>query len=349
MEDKAKHYSIDISSATIVRILVTAAILGFLYLIRDVVAVVFFAVMLILIIQPIVSWLNHRHIPRGLAITLLYITIIACLAGAISLLIKPVTEQFAAMGQAMGTYTVRTLDYFGLSSVNPLVGVETLFSNITKYIPDPTFDVVGSVRNFFDGIVTVLIVLIITFYGLIDESAFKRLVRTTVPSEYQPYLYQVSLRIQKKLGMWLRGQLVLGIVMFALTWIGLTLLGVKYALVLALISGILELIPYIGPIFSGTLAVFLNVFDNPVRALLIGALYVVIQQTENHILVPKIMQKATGLNPIVSIVALLIGARLGGAVGIILAIPVANVLNVFVSDFVDQREAKQNSLDYENA
>jgi predicted PurR-regulated permease PerM len=114
--------------------------------------------------------------------------------------------------------------------------------------------------------------------------------------------------------------------------VALSILGVKYALVLALVAGVAESIPYLGPVFSAIPAVFIALTQSPLKALLVLIMYWVIQLTENHVLVPKVMQKVTGLHPIVSIFSLLIGAKLAGLIGALLAIPVATAVSIVIGD-----------------
>jgi predicted PurR-regulated permease PerM len=178
---------------------------------------------------------------------------------------------------------------------------------------------------------------VITFYFTVEEEGMKRFIRSVSPSHYHPYLMQLINRIQRRLGYWLRGQLILSVVIFVLTFIGLTILGVDYALLLALIAGIFEIIPYLGPFLGAVPAVFLAFVQSPVKALLVVILYIIIQQLENNIIVPKVMSKSVGINPLLVIIILLVGGKIGGAVGMILAIPVATALSVFFEDFLGKR------------
>lgn len=340
--DLNKKLSIEITSGTFIRFLVILAMIGFVYLIRDVVAILFFAILFILILQPLVGWLERYKIPRPAGVLMIYIILLSCFVGAITLLVNPISEQIAQLTSVFGDFWQKISQSFGLPTVQKdLQTLQSTLANLQNYFSSATQDIFSKVTGVIGAIVTFFIVLVVTFYGLVEESAFVRVVRTTVPMTYQPYLYSIANRIQRKLGMWVRGQLILAIIIFTLTFIGLSLLDVEYALVLALISGMLEFIPYFGPIFSGLMAFLLTVSVNPLKAGLVLILYVVIQQIENHVLVPKIMQKATGLNPIISVVSLLTGAKLGGLVGLILAIPVALTLSVFIQDFVDKKSEDQ--------
>ena len=121
-----------------------------------------------------------------------------------------------------------------------------------------------------------------------------------------------------------------------LTFVGLRILGVKYALTLAVIAGILEIVPVIGPIISSIPAIIIGFTQSPFLGLLVLILYAVIQQSENHIIVPKVMQKTTGLSPVVIVISFLIGAKLLGLLGILLAVPIAVILSVFVDEFISK-------------
>ena len=130
----------------------------------------------------------------------------------------------------------------------------------------------------------------------------------------------------------MRGQLVLGLVIGVMYFVGFTLIGLPYAFLLAVFGGLLEFIPYVGPFLAAVPVLFLALTDSPWRAAIALIVIVLIQQTENNIIVPKIMQKAVGLNPIVSILAFMIGAKLFGIVGAIFAIPVATAISVVLTE-----------------
>ncbi|MBL7155340.1 MAG: AI-2E family transporter, partial [Candidatus Portnoybacteria bacterium] len=172
----------------------------------------------------------------------------------------------------------------------------------------------------------------ISFYLAVQEKGAKRFLVSLTPNEHQSYLADLIERIESKIGGWLRGQLLLMFIIGCLTYIGLYFLGVKYALTLALVAALLEIIPYIGPILAAIPAVILAFFQSPFLALLVILLYIVIQQLENYIIVPQVMKRAVGLNPVVIIIVMLIGAKLAGLLGIILAVPVTAAAAEFLKD-----------------
>jgi len=139
-------------------------------------------------------------------------------------------------------------------------------------------------------------------------------------------------KVEVKTGAWVRGQIVLMFLVGFTTYIGLTILGVEFALPLAVIAGLLELIPTIGPIVSAIPAAIIAFTQGPLLGLGVIALYILIQQLENNILVPKVMEKAVGLSPLITIFSLLVGAALFGILGAVLAVPFAAITYLIVED-----------------
>ena len=193
----------------------------------------------------------------------------------------------------------------------------------------------GQLFSFLGGLFSIFMLLVLTFYFSADDQFVKRSVRVFIPVKYQPYSTNLINRIQEKLGLWIRGQLILCLIIFSMSWLGLSLLGVKYALVLAVFAGVTEFIPYLGPFLGAIPAVFVGFTQAPYLGLLVIGLYIIIQQAENLFIVPMVMKRAVGLNPVVVIIAMLIGGTMAGILGILIAIPVATAISVAVSDFVD--------------
>jgi len=130
-----------------------------------------------------------------------------------------------------------------------------------------------------------------------------------------------------------------------MVFIVLSIFGIKYALILALTAGIFEIIPYLGPLISAIPAVFFAFAQSPSKALLVVLLYFIIQRIENDIIVPKVLGKSIGLNPLVVIFAILIGARVGGAVGALLAVPVVTALSVYFEDLINRKRNRETKLE----
>jgi len=339
--------TIEISTSTIIKVILAILLIAFLFFIRQIIAILFFAFILFLIMKPAVDFLKSKKLPSTLAVLIIYVVFLAVFLTVLILIIPPIFSETKHLAQNFPAYwdgfTNKYSEIKGLLD-RYAIGEETKEFINNFATSDISFGgVFTKVGNFFESFISFMVVLVITFYLLVDQDALKRVNRSMVPAKYQPYLNQLFTKVQTKLGWWVRGQLILSASIFLCVYIALLILGVKYALILAIIAGLLEFIPYIGPILSGIFGVMLSLFQSPLLALMVLGVYIVIQWLENHILVPKVMQKTIGLNPVISIVALLIGAKIGGVVGVILAIPVAAAISVFISD-VYEFETNKNEI-----
>jgi predicted PurR-regulated permease PerM len=197
----------------------------------------------------------------------------------------------------------------------------------------------------FGGVASFITVLVIVFYMTVEQNGTKKFIQSIAPIKYQPYLLQLIAKIQNKMGSWLRGQLLLSLIIGITTYIGLSILHVKYAMLLAILAGVFEIIPFIGPILAAIPAVFFAATDSTIRAFITAGFYVVVQQLENNLLVPKVMQQTVGLNPLVVLIAVLIGARIAGFLGVVLAVPIAAILAIFMRDVLEDRRTKDVKLE----
>ena len=328
--------TIDISTMTLFKVLLIVGAIFFLFFVRDVVLIVFVALILSSAFDPWVDLLQKYRLPRALAILLIYLVVLAALAGAVYLIIPPIISEVQQLSNDFPQYSERLMSSWSAfqSFSAEHAWVQQLQTSVTTWQTNTLAGggVFTTVSSFFGGIVSFFMILVITFYMTVDEHNMKRVLRALVPVAHQPYATHLINRMQDKIGRWLRGQLLLSLIIFLVSYAGLTILGVKYALVLALFAGVTELIPYLGPFIGLIPALFIGLTQSPLTALLVLGLYVIIQQLENYVIVPKVMQRAVGLNPIIVIIAMLIGAKVAGIMGIIMAVPVATAASVAIGD-----------------
>ncbi len=169
-----------------------------------------------------------------------------------------------------------------------------------------------------------------------EEDGIKKFIISIVPEKKKEYAASFADRIEKKIGKWMLGQLFLMLVIFILDFIGLYLVGVPYPLLLAIFAGILEVVPYVGPIISAVPGVILGFLVSPTVGFLALLVYLVAQQFESHVVIPLTMKKAIGLNPVITIVAILIGFKLAGVLGAVISVPAATAISLFVSDLMEK-------------
>ncbi len=335
--------TITISTGTIIRALLILLVLAFVYFIRDVLAMFFAALFLATLIDPFADYLERLNIPRGLAALIVYVIGILLVIGALILVVPPVLVEiqnfssfFAPFLPAVGADGLKYADLLSweATSANLQQFVDTLRgSGVSAAVSDLLK--IGS--NAFGAVVAIGVVLILAFFLVAEKTALVKAIAFAAPAEYQPFVMQVAGKMRERLGAWLRGQLLLMLAIFILTYIALSILGVPYALILALLAGLLEVIPFLGPWLAAIPAVVLALSLSPVYALLTAAAYFLIQLIENNVLVPKIMQKVSGLNPIISLLAALIGFRIGGVAGVALSIPLVMACSVLLAEIFRNR------------
>jgi predicted PurR-regulated permease PerM len=187
------------------------------------------------------------------------------------------------------------------------------------------------------GFISAILILVISFYLVIEKNGVERFVKEAVPNNLQPRVLKIVERIQLKLSRWFIGQLSLGFIVGSMSFVGLHLLGVPYALVLGIIAGILELIPYLGPTLSAIPAIIIAFTVSPILALLTLILYFLIQQFENYLIVPKVMEKSVNLHPVIIIIVILIGGKFAGITGAILAVPTATIISIVLDNFYNKK------------
>lgn len=326
--------TVTLSYSSIIKVVVVLLTLFILYVIREVVALLFVAIVLSAALDPWVDWLQKYKIPRSVSILIIYIIMIGTLSLVIAMMVPPISEQIGQLAKNLPIYYERLA--LGVSQITDggelRPSLPEALQGLSASLGEATKSIFSTITGIFGGLISFIAVLVIVFYMTVEEKILKKFIHFLTPPKYQDYMAGLINRMQKKMGLWLRGQLALCLIIGIMTYIGLIILGVKYALLLALVAGILEIIPFVGPIISAVPAILVGFSDSFVKVLLIIALYIVIQQFENHIIVPKVMQKAVGLNPIIVILAILIGIKLGGIVGALLAVPVAAAVGVFLSD-----------------
>lgn len=348
MEDRSRDVRVTITMESLLRVVLIGFIVWFLYGIRSVLAILLAALVFSSAFNPWVDRMQRRGVPRLLAILVIFVLFFAVVSLIIVLFIPALVREVRDLASSFPTLFDRLSESKSFSQFlgNPDVveGVKKSLQSIDQALVKVTGPVFSGLASIFGGLFSFLGVVVLTFYLSLEENGIRKFLTSVVPARFQPYLTRLLNRIQERMGAWLRGQLLLSLIIGGLSFIALLILDVKYALLLALIAGFTEAIPIAGPIIGAVPAVFFALTDSPLKALAVAVVYLVIQQLENNLIVPRVMSRATGLNPIVVILIMLIGAKVAGVVGVILAVPVAIIINAFLQDFLEEREDENTTL-----
>jgi predicted PurR-regulated permease PerM len=327
---------VEITTGTIIKTVLILLGIWFVYLVREVIILLLVALIFTAAIDPAVAWLHRKKIPRGASVLLIYLVLFLIFGGMLYFLVPAISEQASELSMNFPQYLAKINNWiqgfvsYSSSHSIPLNNSESL--NLTSGLTGITQGIFNTTLGIFTGIISLIIVLSMTFYLSVKEEGMEKFIISVTPKKHQPYVISMANQMKKKIGKWLQGQALIMLTIFVFDFLAFSLLGVPYALILALVAGFFEMVPYIGPILSGIPAVALGLLISPATGLMVLAYCVVIQQIEGHIIAPQIMKKTVGLNPIIVILALLVGVKLAGIFGGVVAVPVAAMVSVFLND-----------------
>ncbi len=326
---------VNITVVTLLKILAVVAGVFLVWKAWQIVFIIVAALFLASLIQPVADWAHKYRVPRGVTVILAYIVGLGLLALTITLMVPTLIDQALKIGPIFGARWESLQDV--------IVGVQDLavkydllpangFASMQTQAAEAISRLLSALTGIFGGIAAFVIVLVITFYLVAQDDKAKTLVRDWVAKKHQKFILKLIDELQAQMSRWFVGQATLSLIIGILVYLALTILGIEGALVFALFAGLLEFIPYLGPILSSIPIVFVAFTQSPLHGVLALGALVIIQQLENHIIVPKVMQKAVGLNPLISIISMLVGAKLFGIAGALLAIPFATAVMVVVKE-----------------
>jgi len=350
MEILNRLINVNITSKTIFKTVVILILIYFLYLIRDILAIFFVALVFSSALDPSVDWLAKRKIPRTIGILSIYLILFAIASLIVYLIIPPLINEITQLSLNLPSYLDKInywLNNFSANNQSPINLLDNFKSGLSSFgssIEAAAKSVFTAITAIFGGVVSFVLILVLIFYMVVEENAMKKLVWSIAPAKHQPYIMNLIDRMQMKLGLWLRGQLILIVALFVLAYIGFFILGLNYALILALFVALVQVLPFFGPIIGAIPVLILSYIQSPLLCLFVTIFYLIVQTIENNILVPKVMQKTIGLNPIVVIFVLLSGYQIAGVIGAIISLPVATAVSVFIKDTARTVSSKQAAV-----
>lgn len=327
-----QNIKLEISVWAIIKVILIIVSVYLLFIIRDIIALFFIVLVFTAAFRPIINkW--EKKVGRILSVLIFLTLILFAFVLVIYLIVPPVISQSRQLIENIpGILSKYSYIKEHVPSINESI------DTVSKNIGGITNSFVSITTGIFGGVIAFFAVFVMMIYLLIDKNGISSFIKLFIAKNQEEAVMSLIRKISLKVGGWFRGQLILGIIIGLLDFIGLSIIGAPYALMLAVISAIFEIVPTIGPLIAGTLAVLITLGDSPVKALFVLALYIVVQQIENSFIVPKVMQKAVGLSPVIIILAILIGAKLLGIVGAILAVPIAASISVIIQEWPTIRE-----------
>ncbi len=314
----AKRLSIDISVSSIFWILLTCGGIYLLFMLSDILVLAITSLLIALSITPLVDKLEKFKISRSLSSAIILVLLFAVLVLFGISIATPLIDQTSVFIEKFPAI---------VEAVSPVKIDMNSFNSQLAQIPAKVFNIaIGT----FSGIISAFTTIILSFYIIQEMKRLPEYINFWFNEKSKIY-QELSEKLQQQISLWVRGQLLLMLVVGVLSYVGYLIIGIPYALPLAFIAGILELIPNIGPTIAAVPAILVGFSMSPILGTAALVVSLVVQQLENNFIVPKIMQKVAGLNPIITILVIMIGFRLGGPLLAILSIPMVLSFRVVYS------------------
>jgi len=322
---------LNISWKTLWQVLLLVVFVIALYYTRNVLGMLLVAIILSSALNGPVTYLEKKKIPRILSVLAIYLVGAAILALLLYAVVPVALIQLKYFLTHLNDLKIPFLDIFGSSVI-----VSQIDQGITNLI-NTLFYGSQNFSNFFSTFIKDLffvgVSLVLSFYLTLSKDGVERFIRSILPSDKEEMAVNLYLRTRRKLSRWLSGQIILSLIIGFLTFLGLVILGIDYALVLSLLAAVLELIPYVGPIAVGTIVFLISLPQSVTVALLAVLVFFIIQQLEGHFLVPVVMSKAIGTDPIVILISMLAGGEIAGVIGVLVAVPVSIVFQEIIEEW----------------
>ncbi len=353
------EYEMTISSGTMIRAVLIGAFFALMWFLRDIILVVITAVVVASAVEPMVHFFVRRNIPRLLALVVIYSVSIGFFAGLFYFFVPALIDDLSKIARLLPQYA-------DVSSLwNPLSDTAIMTTNAVS-TSSPSFaatlmegqnilalfksgieegGMLRSVSVFFGGFLSLILIVVLSFYLAAQEKGIENFLRLISPVKSRSYVVSLWKRSQEKIGLWFQGQMLLGVLVGVLAFLGLTILGIESALFLAVIMMVFEIIPVFGPILAAVPGVAIA-FTEGIRGvdpgltagLFVALFYFIIQQFESHLIYPLVVRKVIGIPPVLVIVALVVGAKMAGFLGILLSVPITAIIMEFLNDIAKERK-----------
>lgn len=345
-----KEIRVSITPGTIITAFFIIAGVYIFWLLRDLALLVLTAIIIASAIEPGIAFCIRYRIPRFVAALFMYIFVFGAVFSVLYFFFPPIVEDaskfFSVMPQYLDAINVST-PFSSIADATGIIGVQnetqsfvqTLLS-LQSVFSATSGGALKLLVSFFGGIFSLVLVIVLSFYFALQDTGVDDFLRMVMPVKYENYSVDLWRRAQKKIGLWMQGQILLSVIVGILVYLGLLIIGVPYALLLAVLTAMVEIIPIFGSLLSGIVAVVVGYSDGGVAiAAIVAGLYVVVNQFESNLIYPLIVKKIVGIPPLLVIVALIAGYTLAGFLGVLLSVPVAAVLLEFLNDF-DKRKRR---------
>jgi predicted PurR-regulated permease PerM len=334
---------LDVSWATILRITLALSVLYLLYLIRDILIWFVFALIISILFDPAIDFLRKWHIPRTMAAILVYLSIFVVLGFTIYAIAPFLFAEFQQFSLKFPYYFEKASPYFSGLKIEALKNFENFSKTLEEVLTRASSNIFSAIGTIFGGIFSAVAIFSIAFFLSLEEKGIERSLALITPLRYRDSVLNIWEKSKKKITRWFATRIIGMIFVGLFTFITCYVLNVKYAVFFGLLAGVSDLIVTIGPLLAGGVIALFIALSSLSKAVIFIIAFLIIQEIEGHILLPILSKKFLRLSPALVLIALLIGAKLWGILGAILAIPLTGMLFEFIKEFFARRKERLSS------
>ncbi len=342
---ESRENVVHVSAGSVVKVIIIGLLFALLFYLKDLVLVLLMSIVVASAVEPAAQWFQKKGVNRLVSVILVYFIITVCLAGLVYFLIIPLLTESSDFLRNFPKYfnsndilnSISSSSFFSggsfVSGLKNTLNIEDYINQINTIVASITSNTFGTVATFFGGVLSFFLMVILSFYLSVEEDGVSKFLKAITTIKHEKYVVALWNRSQKKIALWMQGQLVLAIIIGTLVYLGLLLMKVPNALLLATCAAAFEIIPLFGPILASIPAIAIAFVSGGFSmATMVVGLYVIVHQFENQLIYPLVVKKVVGVSPVVSIIALAAGWELAGIMGVILAVPIASVVLEFLGD-----------------
>jgi predicted PurR-regulated permease PerM len=340
---------ISITSGTIVRIILWLVVFAGLYYVRDFLVALLVSVVLASAAELPVKAMMRSGLPRWMAVSVIFVALLALVVAIAFIFLPPLAEDLAQFAQSLPKILDsvrifgRDMGFKDLSSATLELSRNIDKGQILTVIKNTFFGTSGIFATsaaFIGGVFNLILTFVLAFYLALEERGVQKFLRLIVPKTSESYVEDLWARSQRKIGLWMQGQLLLSLLVSLLVYIPMLILNIPYPALLGILAFCGELVPLVGLTFSVVPALFLAWTQGGASLLaVVGAIYFIISQLEGHVLYPRVMNKMVGVPSVIVIIALVMGAKFAGIWGVLLSVPMAAILMELASDLDKRKQA----------
>ncbi|MFZ2949104.1 MAG: AI-2E family transporter [Desulfuromonadaceae bacterium] len=338
-----------------VRAVLVLVLFATIYMLRDIALLILTAVIIASSIEPATRWLMRYKFPRVIAVITLFFVTISLFAGIFYFFLPPLLDDLSGFVSSVPDY-LQSFSVGDSQQLTNIFGPQGVIDNLSGDSLSPKefvnelkttfFDFSGGIYHgvniIFGGVLSFVLIIVISFYLAVQDKGIENFLKVVSSLKYEKYLIDLWNRTQRKIGLWMQGQLILGLLMGVFVYLGLAIMNVPYALLLGVLAALFELIPLFGPILAAVPAVAIAFTSNgPTIGLIVIGFYIIMQQFENHLIYPLVVRKVIGVPPLIVILALLVFGKLFGFLGLIIAVPAVTMFLEIADDIEKRKGAKR--------